>query len=1318
MNKRNIISTFLAFVAMTSWGQVKNDTQGTWETDAWDNVHITSMNRLRSHTLEIPVASASEAATAYTPTNANEASPYFLSLNGTWQFQWVGTPEKASATFMGDAFDASQWDTIEVPSSWQVFGVRHNKNWDKPLYTNVAYPFTYDRETWSIMADRPSHFSYSGEMKNPVGSYRRNFNLPADWKGRKVFLRLNGAGHGYYVWINGQLVGYAEDSYLPSDFDITDKLRPGNNNISVRVYRFTSGSFLEDQDYWRLTGITRDIYLYSTPKTLIGDFFFRTTALKADNTQAEAALTVNIAGSTPKKATLEARLTDGSRMLGSQTIDIKKTGEVELMFNNISGIKAWSAEQPQLYDLVLTLSEKGKPIDIRTVKVGFRMVDVRADGALLVNGKRIIFHGVDRHSFSENGGRTLTKAEIETDLMQMKRLNVNAIRTSHYPDNPYFYDLCDRLGFYVLAEANVECHGNTRLSHLDLFRQPMVERSIRQVLTLRNHPAIVIWSAGNESGNGNNFETVMDSIGRLDSTRLTHYEGNSQWSSVTSTMYGNLGLMESIGSDRLRDFEQGKTGIRPHVQCENTHAMGNSMGNQREFFDIYEQYPAMAGEFVWDWKDQGLKMSATNQPLTFEALGRQGKTDVRSTLNPSKGEYWAYGGDFGDIPNDNNFCCNGVVLADCTPTAKSYAMKKVYQPLEFALSDGPNGIFTLKSKLQQRVLNDLAVSYVLLEDGIEIGSGKLPPLQLAVGETSQVTIADAKALITAPPHPEAEYFIRFSACQTANTEWADAGFEVAAEEIQLHNATGRQPYATTTQNEPLKVTSDDSTITINGQSFNLRFAHGQLAAYTLNGKELLAAPLSLQAFRLPTDNERGKSRTYDQMGIRKLTPGQGKMEVNKEKNGQSVDVETVVTYASEGNYQFDVKQLFKVFSDGIVVVNTDVTPNLIGGELPRLGFRAEMPCGFETMRWLGRGPQDSYRDRKEAAFVGLHHSRVGDEWTNYVLPQEQGNKEDVRWMAITNDQGLGLLVTAPELMAASAAHWRPEDNYQDARNRTKHPYEMNFCEETILNIDAYNRALGNASCGPDVIDRYRIVSDKTHFTFLLMPIAKHQTDQQLAERARFTSPFCSPVTIKSSKGTVSLSCPTPDATIYYSIDGSKEKEYTTPFELVKGGKVSARAAAKGLLSSSTNVEQVGAYVSKDTWRVVSVSSEQGGNEAAKNVIDENPATIWHTQYRPQTPQCPHEIVIDMGETHQVASFVYQGREDMSNGRIARYEFYVSDSPDNWGEPALKGQLENSSGRQQVDVPSKPSGRYFRVIVQSTYDRRGYASAAEFGIIPL
>jgi len=1304
MEQKLLLSAVALLLSSTATAQTMKE---------WDDVSITGLNRERAHSLEIPVTSAEDALAAYAQTDAWEASPFCMSLDGTWKFQWVGRPEQASNTFFQDSFDASGWDDIEVPSTWQVYGLRHGKSWDRPLYVNTRYPFAYDESTWSVMAEREWWYTYKGDWMNPVGSYRRTFTLPDEWDGRDVFLRFNGAGHGYYVWVNGKFVGYAEDSYLPSEWKVTDMVRRGENNVSVRVYRFTSGSFLECQDYWRLTGITRDVLLWSAPKTRIHDTFFRTTELRNENSVADARLTVSVAGQMARPTTVTATLKDGSRVLSEQSVDVSQSGDYDLDFTGVSGITAWSAEQPQLYDLVLTLKEDGIASDVRVQKVGFRTVSVRDDGALLVNGHRIVFHGVNRHDFSEQGGRTVTKEEMLADLLQMKRLNVNAIRTSHYPNNPYLYDLCDRLGFYVLAEADVECHANWGLSSVEAFRKPMAERSVRHVLTLRNHASIVIWSGGNESGPGNNFQTVMDSITRLDPTRLTHYEGNSQWSSVTSTMYGNLNQMRSIAEERLNEYRSGRTGIRPHVQCENTHAMGNSMGNQREFFDIYENFPAMAGEFVWDWKDQGLKLQANGGTPTFHVPSRTDRSDIACSLNISQGEYWAYGGDFGDQPNDGNFCCNGVVLADGTPTAKSYSMKKIYQPIDFSMKDSQSATFTLRSKLQQRTLDDLNVSYTLLEDGIEVERGVVADVALPVGGTKDVQIAAAQSLLNNPPKADAEYFIRFSATQKSETEWAPAGFEVASEQFLLRQATDRQPYQPQSSTA-LTLSQTSTQVTVRGENFSARFQGGELRQYTVDGQSLLAAPLTLQAFRVPTDNEAGRAEQWDQLGLRNLTLTPGSWNIREAEDGQSVQLDITNLYAGTA-CSFSVHQSFTVMADGAITVDADIDPSPKNIELPRLGLRTELPRAYEQMAWMGRGPWDSYRDRCEQAHVGLWHSTVSDQWTNYVKPQEQGNKEDVRWMALTRSNGTGLLVVAPWLMAASTGHWRATDIYTDRNNRRWHPNEVPFCQQTVLNLDAYNRALGNASCGDDVIDKYQVKADKTRLSLIFLPITTALSDAQLAERARIGSPLSSPVSISASEGSVTLTCSDPSAAIYYSINGGEVRRYTRPFSLRSGGLVRAYSTADGHLPSAVSEMRVPLFINRSTWSIYSVSSEQGGNEVARNVLDNNAASIWHTQYDP-TPQLPHEIVIDTKKHYRLLTFFYQGRSDFNDhGRIRDYELYVAASPNVWGAPVATGMFQNNGDVQEIRLPDGTEGRYLRLIATSTHDNNGYVSAAELGI---
>lgn len=1248
----------------------------------WDDVSITSLNRIQSHDLSIPFEDADAAHSLDL-----SRSPWFLDLNGTWRFRWCAVPGKVPRGFYADNYDVSSWEDITVPCPWQVYGARHNKSWDKPLYVNTRYPFTYTSD-YSVMASRPGDFTYNEQMKNPVGCYRRSFSLPEGWMGRKTFLRFNGAGHGYYVWVNGQFVGYAEDSYLPSDFDVSDYVREGENNVSVQVYRFTSGSFLECQDYWRLTGITRDVYLWSAPAHRIGDFFFQTTTLTSGGTSGQARIQVTLEGESLKGMKLEMTVSDGETVVKELSRTLTTSASITQNFS-FSGVECWSAEHPKLYDLTLRLlTADGELVDMRACKIGFRTVGIRSDGALLINGKRLVVHGVNRHDHSPETGRTVSREEMLQDVLTMKRLNVNAVRTSHYPNNPYFYELCDRYGLYVLAEADVECHGDMGLSGVELFRGPMVERNERHVRTLRNHVCIFGWSAGNESGGGNNFQSVMQAIKKLDTSRVTHYEGNSQWSDVSSTMYGSYAAMLSTAKSR-----QGGTNQRPHIQCENTHAMGNSMGNHIDYFrEVYEPYPAMAGEFVWDWKDQGLRMP------------------VKGKANQS---YWAYGGDFGDNPNDGSFCCNGVVLPDGTPTAKSFNMKGVYQPLDILLLDSEKGTFRVKNKLQQIRYNNYDTSYVISEDGIAVAGGQLNDLDLAPWDSTTITIPYDGILFK----PESRYTIRFSSTLREATPWAEAGYEVAASEAVIREQTSPRIYQYN-GTDTLALSGSGSSYTVRGQGFTATFSGGTLSRYVLDGTTLINQPMKLNTFRVPTENDKAQEGNWEMLGVRTLTLKPGTWQVEQDSSKQWVQLSITDTYrTSTSALTFTVNKQFRIYPDGTVCVSTLTTPDVEGAVLPKLGFRLEMPALAENLTWLGRGPFDSYRDRNYAAHLGIYHSTATDQWTNHIRPQETGNKEDVRWLAVTSASGKGLMFAAPSGMSATVGHWRAEDIYTSRYNRKGHPHEVTFQSGTVVSLDAWNRALGNASCGPDVLDKYERKLTQTPFCFLIMPVLSAASDTLLTEQGCLGLPVCQPVRFSDDgHGCAVLSSDNPAGTvIYYSIDGGSYQTYSSPIDMRQGGTLRAYAVRSGLAPSIVGEKTYGFFVDKSEWSIYSYDSQQGGGERADYAIDGDENTIWHTQYSPSTPDCPHELVIDMKHTYRVTAFSYKGRTDGSNGRVLRYEVYFSPNPRLWGEPAASGTFSNTGDKQTVAIPSKPEARYMKFLVRSVVDNKAYASAAELYI---
>jgi beta-galactosidase len=1251
------------------------------QNEAWRNLDTTSINREEARTISIAHASEQDART-----KTMEESAYYLSLNGTWKFHWVADPANRPVDFYKPSYNVGAWDDIKVPASWQIEGVRNNKPWDKPLYSNIKYPFTTDVNAYpNPIGPRPAHYSYYA-MPNPVGSYRREFTLPADWDGRDVYIRFNSAGTGFYLWLNGERVGYSQDTYLPAEFNITPYIHAGNNVLAAEVYCFTDASYIEDQDFWRLTGIMRDVFVWSAPKTQIRDFFFR-TELDEQYKDATVRLDVELTGLKLPGGTLEVKIMDknGTKVASKNlAADIGKTN---ISFP-VSNPEKWTAETPNLYDLLLVLKNaSGKVMDVRGAKVGFREITIAKNGEFQINGKAIIIKGVNRHDVSPENGRTVSKQEMETDVKLMKSLNVNAVRTSHYPSDPYFYDLCDQYGLYMLAEANVECHDNWNISGEPAYRPSIVEREENMVKRYRNHPSIIIWSLGNECGKGDTFDYAAKAIKALDPTRFTHYEGNSDYCDISSTMYASVDFIETTGVSRLADFNSGKA-VRPHVQCENNLAAGNSIGNLREFYNLYEQYPALMGQFIWDWIDRVIKMPTGN------------------------GDYYmAYGGDFGDQPNDGDFCGTGVIFADRTLSAKSLEVKKIYQPLHFTQGKDER-TFHITNKRFHAAADDLKIQYDLLEDGIVLSTHEITGLSLQPQETKTITI-DA---LPNNRKSGAEYFVRFRAVQKNNTGWQEAGYEAASEQLKLAS-TPKPVYAIPAGK--LNVQDNADNIIVSGTNFAIKFSksQGTLVNYTLNGKELLAEGLQLNTFRAPTDNDKNQVNHWLSAGFNHLTLQPGTWNVSKEKKNNVVTLTITNQYAGKNGNTFTTLSAFTVLSDGALWVNNEIDPAKKDVIIPKIGYVLEMPKAFENIAWFGRGPGESYSDRKESVLEGIYNSTVSEQWVDYLLPQEMCNKSDVRWMALTDESGSGVLFIAPETMDASAMHFRAQDIYDASGTRIRHAYQLPRRENTVVCLDAYQRPLGNAACGPNPLEKYELKTKKIFFDFMLMPLSNSLTPAQLIEKARIQSPVCSPVTIqRTGNGTLLLSTTTPQAEIYYRINGGKERRYdaNVSIDFHIGGNVQAYGKASGHLNSMAVTADFDRFVDKSQWRVLSCDSEHAGDEAYK-AIDSHINTIWHTQWESSSPKHPHEIVIDMAEILSIKGFTYQGRQELPNGRIKDYELYFSLDNINW-TTALKGAFVNTPEVQSVQLKAPLSARYFKLRALSEVERRDWTSASELGVI--
>jgi Beta-galactosidase/beta-glucuronidase len=1241
----------------------------------WNDLSITKINREEAKVITIPFENEQQVKTLET-----EDSPYYVSLNGVWKFKWVPDPGKIPENFYETSYNVNDWDDIDVPSIWQIYGFRNGKNWDPPLYATNTYPFTYDPVTYSVQLNPREGWTYSSQMQNPVGNYRREFTIPENWTGRDVYIRLNGVAAGFYLWINGQKVGYSEDSMLPSEFDISQYIKPGINTLAVQAYRFTTGILLECQDFWRLTGIHRDVFIWSAPKTQIRDFFFRTD-LDDKYEDADVSIDIEITGAALKNGKLTAKIIDGENVIVEKELTSLNTGDNKMNFK-VDNPKKWSAEIPDLYDLILTLQDGEKVIDIRGCKVGFREVGVRSDGALLINGQRMVFYGVNRHDHSEWNGRVVSKEDMEADFKEMKRLNMNAVRTSHYPNNPYFYELCDKYGMYVLCEANVECHGNILLSEVEAFRPSMVERVENMIKRFKNHPSIFMWSYGNESGVGENFRYISEAVKALDKTRLTHYERNSEWSDVTSTMYASYERVQSIGEERMK-----QTNPQPHIQCENSHAMGNAIGNFRDMFDLYEKYPALTGEFIWEWKDHGIKIPVPGKP----------------------GEYfWAYGGDFGDKPNDGNFVADGIVFPDRSWSAKSYQVKKVYQPIDFYMGDDTK-TFRIKSKYAFRSTDNLSIEYSILEDGKVLSTKQLNNV-VPAGQIIDVTIDALPTNIKA----DAEYFIRFNAYQKESTWWANAGYEVASEQIKLKDAV--KPVYNIPAKGIINVQETTEEITVSGSGFTVVFSKvkGALSSYILLGKQLINEPLELNIFRAALDNDKAQAVAWDQIGLRDLKVKAGKWELKKNKNN-TIDLSITNVYSAKDSYDFTSQMTFKISSDGAIFVNAIIDPSVKDIILPKMGYRMEMPKGFEYLTWFGRGPWESYVDRKEACLEGVYNSTVTEQWEKYVLPQETGNKEDVRWIGITDQSGIGLLLVAPDKMAASATHFRGQDLYNTWTDRIRHPYEVSFRENTVVCLDARMRALGNSSCGPDVMEKYELMAENTTFNFIIVPLSSKMNNDQLSTKARIKSPVCIPVKIdRDNQGKLILSTSTPNSEIFYRINNGKFMRYNNnAIDLVNGGKVEAYCTAEGLINSQTTTTFFTLLIDKSTWKVVSVINKAEGKDGAFSIPDYMPDIVSGVDKGDKTPVYPHEIIVDMGQTYTVEKFIYRAG---GHGRARDFEVYFSNDPGQWSDAAAKGTLNVIAGPQIIPVPSKPEARYIKFVAKTVYNPARLTYPTELGIV--
>lgn len=1050
----------------------------------WENHHVLQINR-------------EPARATFTPFHVQKGD-CSICLDGTWKFRWTPVPDERIVEFYQTDFNDKDWVGFPVPANWEVNG------YGTPIYVSAGYPFKIDPPR--VMGEPKVDYTTYKE-RNPVGQYRRSFQLPAGWEARgQTLLRFEGVMSAFYVWINGERVGYSQGSMEPSEFNITNYLHAGENQIALEVYRYSDGSYLEDQDFWRFGGIHRSIHLLHTPDIRIRDYAVRTLPVSTDYQdfilQIDPQFSV-YRGMTGKGTTLQGVLKDASgREIATLKGDVEDILDLEhkagrmnewypqrgprklgRMSATIKSPKRWTAETPYLYKLHLTLlTAEGEVIEQVEQAVGFRSVEIR-NGQLLVNGAPVRFRGVNRHEHDPRTARVMSEERMLQDILLMKQANINAVRTSHYPNVSRWYELCDSLGLYVMDEADIEEHGlRGTLASTPDWHAAFLDRAMRMAERDKNHPSIVMWSMGNESGYGPNFAAISAWLHDFDPTRPVHYEGAqgaggepdpktvdviSRFYTRVKQEYLNPGIAEGEDKERaenarwerLLEIAERTNDNRPVMTSEYAHSMGNALGNFKEYWDEIYSNPRMLGGFIWDWVDQ----------VIYKTL-----PDGRIMV--------AYGGDFGDKPNLKAFCFNGLLMSDRETTPKYWEVKKVYSPVELRVESGE---LRVTNRNHHTDLSQYRCLWTLSIDGKQKDQGEITLPEVAPGESETIPLPVSIAGKKASAKATSDLRLTISFILKRDALWAKAGHEVAWEQFCIQE--GALLSSKLENRGRLKVRADEEHLSISGSGFSIQWeknATGSLTSLTYHGKEMLAHPADFplqpvtQAFRAPTDNDKSfgnwlaKDWSLHQMDNPRISLDSFKHEV-REDGAVIVRVQTRNRY-KEG--MIVTKFLYTILSDGTIDLKTTFQPQGILPELPRLGIAFCLSSDYNTFIWQGRGPQDNYPDRKTSAAVGLWKGSVADQYVHYPRPQDSGNKEEVCRLMLTDRHGKGIRVDAVEdVFSASALHYTAQDLYKET-----HDCNLKPRPEVILSLDAAVLGLGNSSCGPGVLKKYAI--DKKEHT--------------------------------------------------------------------------------------------------------------------------------------------------------------------------------------------------------------------------------------------
>ena len=1232
-----------------------------------------------------------------------ENSSYWKSLDGMWKFHWAPNPDERPKDFFRTDYDVSKWDDTKVPMNWNMAGLqRDGKNkYGDPLYSNQRVIFQH---SWQPMNDwkggvmrTPPKDWMTYRNRNEVGSYRRTFSVPADWKGQEIYLNFDGVDSFFYLYINGKYVGFSKNSRNLAEFNITPYLNKegGENTVAVEVYRHSDGSFLESQDMFRLPGIFRTVALTAKPQVQVRD-------LKAipdlDETYSNAKLHItaqlqNLSKKAIKGYTIQYSLyanrlySDENTLLSGVTASAKLAGKLnakgeislEATLDAANKVNLWSAEAPHRYTLVGELKDaKGRTVQTFSTFVGFRKVEIKETPAekdefglagryYYLNGQPIKLKGVNRHENNVKAGHTVSREQMEHEVFLMKRGNINHVRNCHYPDAPYWYYLCDKYGIYLEDEANIESHqyyyGKQSLSHVPEFRNAHIARNMEMVHATVNHPSVVIWSLGNEAGPGKTFVDCYNAIKAYDTSRPVQYERNNDIVDMGSNQYPSIAWVQGA--------VQGKYKLKyPFHISEYAHSMGNACGNLIDYWDAIESTNFFMGGAIWDWVDQALDKQ---DPAT-------GKT------------YWAYGGDFGkdNKPNDGMFCMNGIMRPDLTPKAQYFEVKKVYQNVGVKAIDMKQGQIEIFNKNYFEPLKNYQIVWSLYKDGVCVKKNQ--PLQGA----KNIVGPREKGIYTLPYDyasldANSEYFVTVQFLLGKDMPWAKKGYVQMEEQLRVKGADVAAPSiaAVAKNGKAMKYQLDKAAkrANITGENFQVAFDLNTGAIYSLKyGNQIIIKDGNgpqLDAYRAPTDNDAGigyhnawfKNGLYDLQHVVKswtCTPnkkdGTYKLDFTVESQGKEGcdvnygnrdrDPESCYNFEknkhalTDADLKFTSRQIYTIYKDGSIEMQSAIGANRSKVILPRIGYSMVLPSELNQYDYYGRGPVNNYNDRKTSQFIGWYHSPVAEQGIMLPKPQAQGNREEVRWCAVTNSQQ-GVVFISDSTMSASALPWS-----QQELTLAAHPYQLPKSSGTHLHLDAKVTGLGGASCGqggPLTPDQVR--STPTTFGFIIRPAVKSEL----------------PNLVKVS--------------------------------------ATGRKMVKDIMQQMKQNQQ-------NTGLQIAFASSQEPDEGdASYLVDGDPSTIWHTMYSITLAKYPHWVDFDAGKQKVIKGFTYLARQDGSlNGCIKDYEIYVSNDNKTWGEPVAKGSFEKTAKLQKVMFGKPVKTRYVRLRALNEQSGQDYASGAEFTLV--